>query len=104
MQSSGSIKLGQLFGFGIGVSRWSLLVLFFVIYALNGYFSGILPNRTEAFIVAAPGALLFFATVVDHELGHALVARHQGMAIEGVDLWALGGFTRTRGWRGWGRR
>jgi Zn-dependent protease len=97
VQSSGSIKLGQLFGIRIGVSRWSLLVLFFVIYALNGYFSGILPNRTEAFIVAALGALLFFATVVAHELGHALVARHQGMAIEGVDLWALGGFTRTRG-------
>ena len=53
MQSSGSIKLGQLFGIRIGVSRWSLLVLFFVIYALNGYFSGILPNRTEAFIVAS---------------------------------------------------
>jgi Zn-dependent protease len=47
--------------------------------------------------VAAVGALLFFATVVAHELGHALVARRQGMVIEGIDLWALGGFTRTRG-------
>ena len=97
MRSSDTIKLGQLFGIRIGASRWWFLVLFFVIYALNGYFSGILPNGTQAFIVAALGALLFFATVVAHELGHALVARHQGMVIEGVDLWALGGFTRTRG-------
>ena len=97
MRGSDTIRLGQLFGIRIGVSRWWFLVLFFVIYALNGYFSGILPNGTQAFIVAALGALLFFATVVAHELGHALVARHQGMAIEGVDLWALGGFTRTRG-------
>ena len=97
MRGSDTIRLGQLFGIRVGVSRWWFLVLFFVIYALNGYFGQILPNGTQAFIVAVLGALLFFATVVAHELGHALVARHQGMAIEGVDLWALGGFTRTRG-------
>jgi Zn-dependent protease len=97
MRGSDSIRLGQLFGIRIGVSRWWFLVLFFVIYALNGYFSEILSSGTEAFAVAAIGALLFFATVVAHELGHALVARHQGMVIEGIDLWALGGFTRTRG-------
>ena len=97
MRSSDTIRLGQLFGIRVGVSRWWFLVLFFVIYALNGYFGQILPDGTQAFVVAVLGALLFFATVVAHELGHALVARHQGMAIEGVDLWALGGFTRTRG-------
>jgi Zn-dependent protease len=97
VRGSDTIRLGQLFGIRVGVSRWWFLVLFFVIYALNGYFGQILPNSTQAFIVAVLGALLFFATVVGHELGHALVARHQGMTIEGVDLWALGGFTRTRG-------
>ena len=43
------------------------------------------------------GALLFFTTVVAHEMGHALVARRLGMTVDGIDLWALGGFTRTRG-------
>jgi len=97
VRGSDTIRLGQLFGIRVGVSRWWFLVLFFVIYALNGYFGQILPDGTQAFIVAVIVALLFFATVVGHELGHALVARHQGMTIEGVDLWALGGFTRTRG-------
>jgi Zn-dependent protease len=97
MRGSDTLRLGQLFGIRIGVSRWWFLVLFFVIYALDRYFAGILPGATESFVVAVAGALLFFATVVAHELGHALVARHQGMVIEGVDLWALGGFTRTRG-------
>ncbi len=92
-----TLRLGQLFGIRIGVSRTWFLVLFVVIYVLNGYFGGILTNGTEAFFVAAAAALLFFATVVAHELGHALVARHQGMEIDGIDLWALGGFTRTRG-------
>jgi Zn-dependent protease len=97
MRGSDTLRLGQLFGIRIGVSRWWFLVLFFVIYALDRYFAGILSSGTESFVVAVAGALLFFATVVAHELGHALVARHQGMVIEGVDLWALGGFTRTRG-------
>jgi Zn-dependent protease len=97
VRGSDTIRLGRLFGIRVGVSRWWFLVLFFVIYALNGYFGQILPNATTAFIVAVLGALAFFATVVAHELGHALVARHQGMTIEGIDLWALGGFTRTRG-------
>jgi Zn-dependent protease len=97
MRGSDTIRLGQIFGIRVGVSRWWFLVLFLVIYALNGYFSGILASGTQAFIVAVAAALLFFATVVAHELGHALVARHQGMSIEGIDLWALGGFTRTRG-------
>ena len=97
MRGSDTLRLGQLFGIRIGVSRWWFLVLFFVIYALDRYFAGILSSATESFVVAVAGALLFFATVVGHEPGHALVARHQGMVIEGVDLWALGGFTRTRG-------
>jgi len=97
MRGSDTLRLGQLFGIRIGVSRWWFLVLFFVIYALDRYFAGILPSGGEAFAIAVAGALLFFGTVVAHELGHALVARHQGMVIEGIDLWALGGFTRTRG-------
>jgi len=97
MRALDTLRLGQLFGIRIGVSRTWFLVLFVVIYVLNGYFGSILTNGTEAFLVAVLAALLFFATVVAHEMGHALVARHQGMQIDGIDLWALGGFTRTRG-------
>jgi Zn-dependent protease len=97
MQVGGTVRLGHLFGIRIGVSRTWFIVLFVVIYVLDHYFSGILNGSTQAFIAAAVGALLFFATVVAHELGHALVARHQGMEVDGVDLWALGGFTRARG-------
>ena len=47
MRGSDTIRLGQLFGIRIGVSRWWFLVLFFVIYALDGYFAGILPSGTR---------------------------------------------------------
>ncbi len=97
MRTADTLRLGRLFGIRIGVSRTWFLVLFLVIYVLNGYFRSILADGTQAFVVAVIAALLFFATVVAHELGHALVARHQGMTVDGIDLWALGGFTRTRG-------
>jgi Zn-dependent protease len=97
VRGSPTIKLGRLFGIRIGVSAVWFLVLFVVIWYLDGYFRGVLAGNTEAFVVAVVAAILFFATVVAHELGHALVARRLGMEIDGVDLWALGGFTRTRG-------
>src|SRR5579862_8282253 len=97
MQGNGTLRLGQLFGIRVGVSRTWFLVLFVSIYVLNGWFRPILPNETQAFIAAAVGALLFFTTVVAHEMGHALVARRLWMTVDGIDLWALGGFTRTQG-------
>ena len=37
---------------------------------------------------------LFFVSLVLHELGHALVARREGIAINGIDLWFFGGVAK----------
>ena len=86
-----------MFGIRIGV-EWSwFVVLFVVIYVLRQYFAQILPSGSQAFTVAVLSTLLFFGSLVAHELGHALVARRLGLQIDGIDLWLFGGFTRTRG-------
>ena len=39
-------------------------------------------------------ALLFFASLILHELGHALAARRNGIGIAGIDLWFFGGIAK----------
>ncbi len=97
MRRSGSIQLARIFGIRIGVSASWFFVLFFFIYVLSGYFQDILGSNTEGYVVAVASALLFFASLVLHELGHALVARRLGLEIEGVDLWFFGGLAKMRG-------
>jgi Zn-dependent protease len=92
---AGSIQLARLFGIRIGASPSWFFVLFLMIYVLTGYFGQVLEGSdTEAFLVAVAAALLFFVSLVLHELGHALVARRQGIGISGIDLWFFGGIAK----------
>ncbi len=87
-----SIQLARLFGIRIGASPSWFLVLVVMVYTLSGYYSDALDGSGRlAFGVALLAALLFFLSIVLHELGHALVARRNGIAINGIDLWFFGG-------------
>ena len=97
MFGGGSIQLLRISGIRIGASPSWFIVLFLVIYFLAGYFQDTLGgSQTEGFVVAVCSALLFFASLILHELGHALVARRNGIEIDGIDLWLLGGLARFR--------
>jgi Zn-dependent protease len=72
------ILLGRLAGIPIRL-RWSFLLLLGLVFLWMGGLSGV-------FIVA-----LTFASVLVHELGHALVARRLDVRIAGIDLHFLGG-------------
>ncbi len=49
---------------------------------------------TQAYVVAVAAVFLFFASLVMHELGHALAARREGIEISGIDLWFFGGVAK----------
>jgi Zn-dependent protease len=44
--------------------------------------------------MALVAVILFFVSLVLHELGHALVARREGITIDGITLWLFGGVAR----------
>jgi Zn-dependent protease len=47
--------------------------------------------------MALVAAVLFFVSLLLHELGHAFQARRESVEIEGITLWLFGGVARLRG-------
>jgi Zn-dependent protease len=91
----GNIQLARIFGIRVGVSASWFVVLFLMIFFLSEYFHSVLRGSTStAYAVAVGGALGYFASLVLHELGHALVSRRLGIPILGIDLWFFGGMAR----------
>jgi Zn-dependent protease len=96
MVSGRSIRLMRIFGIPIGV-HWSwFIVLFLVIYSLTGYYQDVLTGSgdSSAFLLATASALLFFLSILLHELGHAVVARRNRIGIAGIDLFLFGGIAK----------
>ena len=95
-----SFTIGRIAGVRFGVN-WSWLVVFALIVWTwaTGVFPDTNPGLSDATYVAMAivAAVVFFASLVAHELGHALVARREGMEIEGITLWLFGGVARFKG-------
>lgn len=90
----GSIQLARVCGIRVGVDVSWFLVLFVVIFLLSGSFRGALGGSdTTAYLTAVASALLLFASIVVHELGHALAARRNGIEVAGITISPLGGFS-----------
>lgn len=90
-----SIKLFDLFGFRIGVDRSWFLILFLMIFWLSGDFHSALHSSDAiAYLTTVVTVLVLFASLIVHELGHALVARRQGIEVGRIDLFLFGGMTQ----------
>lgn len=91
---SGSIQLARILGIRVGVDASWFVVLFLVIFLLSAPFQRTLGGSdTTGYLTAVASALLLFASIVVHELGHALAARRNGIAVAGITISPLGGFS-----------
>jgi Zn-dependent protease len=91
-----SIPLVRIFGIRIGVDPTWFLALFLFIWWLTDYYQSAMPNSSDssAFVLATVSTLLFFLSILLHELGHAVVAMRNGITIAGIDLWLFGGVAK----------
>ncbi len=95
VRRGGSIKLMDLFGFRIGVDLSWFVILFLMIFWLSGDFHTQLHSSDQvAYLTAVITALALFASLIVHELGHALVARREGIEVRRIDLLLFGGITQ----------
>jgi Zn-dependent protease len=95
-----SFEIGRIAGIRIGVN-WSWLVVFALIaWSLA---TAVFPARTPGLsdgtylAMSLAAAVVFFASLLAHELGHAVQARREGMEIDGITLWLFGGVARFKG-------
>jgi Zn-dependent protease len=90
-----SIKLFDVLGIRIGVDATWFVFLFVVIFWLSGDFrSALASSDTVAYATTVVTVLLFFGSLIVHELGHALVARRQGIDVRRIELFLFGGLTQ----------
>jgi Zn-dependent protease len=95
-----TFRLGRIAGIRVGVNASVLVIVLIIAGGLAlGRFPLVLPGRSGlAYATAAlVAAAAFLASLLAHELAHALVARRNGVEVEGITLWLLGGVARLRG-------
>ena len=87
------IKLGRIFGVEIGLHYSWLIIALLITFSLAGHFQANNPGWSDGLRwgVAIVTAVLFFVSIVLHELSHAMVANLRGLPVKSITLFALGG-------------
>ena len=87
-----SVRLGRIAGVAVGFN-WSLLAVaaFLAVGLSSSRFPAEAPGygRLAYAIAGSLTALLFLAGVLAHEMSHAIVARREGLKVDGIVLWLI---------------
>lgn len=91
-----NIKLGHIAGIEIGLHFSWFIIAFLIAFSLAAHFHSVRPGWNEALVwgVSIATAVLFFITLLLHELAHSLVAKSRGLKVRAITLFALGGVSQ----------
>ena len=93
----GSFRVARLFGIEIRIHISWVVIFAIVLYSLwADEFTHFAWSDEKRVIVSVITALLFFCSILAHELSHSLVARRFKMAVSSITLFLLGGVANLR--------
>lgn len=95
----GGVRICSFFGFEVRLDiSWFVVFLLVLWTFAQSEFPRWIPGQTslQYVIMAWAGALLFFGSVLFHELAHSAMARARGIPVEGITLFVFGGMSRVR--------
>lgn len=93
------IYLFKIAGIRINIDHSWFIIFLLVLWSLSaGYFPGVLPGQGVAtyWTAGTLATLLFFASILTHELAHSLVAIRSGIAIPSITLFLFGGVSQLQ--------
>jgi Zn-dependent protease len=90
------IKLGRVFGIEIGLHYSWFLIALLIVFSLSSQFHASNPQWGDGTILTAAvaTAILFFISLLLHELAHSIVATSNGLPVKEITLFALGGVSQ----------
>ena len=93
-----TIKLGKISGIEIGLHYSWFIIAALIAFSLGQHFQHVNPHWSmwQVWITALVTTVLFFVTLLLHELAHSLVAQKRGLRISAITLFALGGVSQMQ--------
>lgn len=90
------IKLGRIGGILIGLHYSWFIIALLIMFSLADHFRRVTPawGGTAVWTAALVTAVLFFVTLLLHELAHSIVAKARGLGVRTITLFALGGVSQ----------
>ena len=91
-----NVKLGTIHGIEIGLHYSWFIIAALIAFSLGERFRQVNPGwgTNRIWIAALLTAVLFFVTLLLHELSHSLVAQARGLKVKAITLFALGGVSQ----------
>ena len=93
-----NVKLGKVSGIEIGLHYSWFIIAALIVFSLGGRFHQMNPSwsNRQNWIAALITAVLFFVSLLLHELAHSLVAQARGLKVKAITLFALGGVSQIQ--------
>ncbi|MBI4837208.1 MAG: site-2 protease family protein [Candidatus Portnoybacteria bacterium] len=91
-----AFEIARLFGIDFEIDLSWFVILALIVWSLTQYFSQVLPSCSLIFcvFVAAFSALLFFLSILLHELAHSLAGKIFDVRVTKITLFLLGGMAQ----------